>query len=77
MYLSRNMYFTGQVKQFTVTLTTPRYHDRALLGNFSEKKTSTGTKGKEPIVAIEFDGQPWRVLAVRDWRGASLALEDH
>ena len=47
------------------------------LGNLCKKKTSTGTKGKEAIVAIEFYGQPWRVLAVRDRSGASLALEHH
>ena len=71
------MSFTGKANRFKETLTYSWYHDRALLGNFSEEKTSTGTKGKEAIVPIEFYGQPWRVLAVRDRSGASLALEHH
>jgi len=48
-----------------------------VLGNLCKKKTSTGTKGKEAIVAIEFNCQPWRVLAIWDWGRSSSSLEHY
>ena len=50
---------------------------RNSLGNLREKKTSTGTKGKEAIVAVEFNCQPRRVLAIRDWGRSSSSLEHY
>jgi len=48
-----------------------------VLGNLRKKKTSTGTKGKEAIVAVEFNCQPWRVLAIWDWGRSSSSLEHY